>query len=208
MRPLAKLAPILVAVAILSGALATTAAALPKVTRSFPTRVSFTASKAVDGSVTVTASFRSPEPRCLSAKRFLQKKFHGQPDAAGGYLLFGGAYSGEHSKGMFGFEGEGPPPSSGLLAPSSPPEKSPYVWEATWAGDTPVTVTNFNDPSHPRHYETTVSAASGVRAGAIARESAGQALPYFKTTYDKGGKHYIVKCGVLKNSEARRELPL
>ena len=204
----AKLVALLTAAAIVLALVAASASALPKVTKRFPTSVSFSATKGADGAVTVKASFRSPEPRCLSSKRFLQKKFHGLPDAAGAYLLFGGSYGGEHGSGAFGFEGEGPPPSSGLLSPAGPPEKSPYVWEATWPGDTPVTVTNFNDPSHPRHYETTVGAASGVRAGAIARASAGQGLPYFKTTYNRGGKHYIVKCGVLKKTEERRELPL
>jgi len=202
-----KIAPLVAAAAVASAALAAPAMALSKVTRSFPTRVAFAATKAADGSVTVKASFSSPEPRCLSAKRFLQKKFHGAPDAAGAYLLFGGTYSAGRGSGAFGFEGEGPPPSSGLLSPVSQPGRSPYVWEATWAGDTPVTVTNFYDPSHPRHYESTVGAASAVRAGAIARASAGQGLPYFKTTYNRGGKHYIVKCGVLRKSEERRELP-
>jgi hypothetical protein len=208
MRSLAKLVPLLTAAAIVLALVAASASALPKVTKRFPTRVFFSASKGADGAVTVKASFRSPEPRCLSAKRFLQKKYHGLPDAAGAYLLFGGQFSGEHGSGTFGFEGEGAPPSSGLLSPVSPPEGSPYVWEATWPGDTPVTVTNFYDPSHSRHYETTVAAASGVRAGALARASAGQGLSYYKTTYNKGGKHYIVKCGVLKKTEERQELPL
>ena len=208
MRSPAKLLPLLAVVAVASAALAAPASALPKVTKRFPTSVSFSATKGADGAVTVKASFRSPEPRCLSNKRFLAKKFHGLPDAAGARLLFGGSYGGEHGSGAFGFEGEGPPPSSGLLSPASQPEKSPYVWEATWPGETPVTVTNFFDPSHPRHYETTVGAASGVRAGATARASVSQGLPYYKTTYNRGGTHYIVKCAVLKKTEERQELPL
>ncbi len=208
MRSPAKLVALLTTVAVALALVAASASALPKVTKRFPTSVSFSASKGADGAVTVKASFRSPEPRCLSNKRFLAKKFHGLPAAAGAHLLFGGPYGGEHGSGAFGFEGEAQPPSYGLLAQTSQSEESPYVWEATWPGDTPLTVTNFFDPSHPRHYETTVGAASGVRAGAIARASASQGLPYYKTTYNKGGKHYIVKCSVLKKTEERQELSL
>lgn len=186
----------------------TPALALPKVTKFVPTHVALSATRDAAGTIVVTASFTSAEPRCLSTKRFLEKHFHGRPVAAGGYLLYGGPYSDDRGSGAFGFEGFGTPPADGLLSPVSPAEKSPYVWEAVWPGDTAVTTTNFHDSSQPRHYATTIAAVAAVSLGASARESAGQGLPYFKVTYNKGGKHYIVKCGVLSKVEASRVIPL
>jgi hypothetical protein len=207
-RSLVRFALLAAVVVLALGTAAAPALALPKVTRFFPTRVALSASRDASGTVTVQASFSSPEPRCLSAKRFLQKRFHDLPTAAGGYLLFGGAYSDERGSGAYGLEGYAQPPSVGLMSPTSPAAKSPYVWEATWPGDTSVSTTNFHDPSQPRHYQTTIAAAAAISLGASARESTGQGLAYFKTTYNKGGKHYIVKCGVLKKTESSRVIPL
>jgi hypothetical protein len=210
-RPRTVFSILAVATAVLCAAPGS-APAKPKVTKTYPTRVALSATRAGDGTITVKAEFSSPEPRCLSAKRLLQKKFHGMSSAAGGYLLFGGAYSDDRGSGSFGLEGSvdftGGLPGSGLLSPVGKPERSPFVWEATWPGDTSVIVTNFHDSAKPRHYQTTIAAASAVSLGAVARESGGQGLPYFKTTYDKGGKHYVIKCGVLKKSETPRLIAL
>lgn len=176
------------------------AAALPKVIKSVPTRATFSATKAADGTITAKVSFTASDPRCLSGKRFLQKFADGNYRVAGGTLLYGGAYSDEGISAPFGFDGFGAPPNKGLFAPVSPAGKSPYVWQAIWPGSTPVLITNFHNEELDRHYETTVAAASAVNMGAIARASMGQGLPYFKATYNQGGKHYILKCGVLAKS--------
>jgi hypothetical protein len=94
------------------------------------------------------------------------------------------------------------------MFPIGRPGHSPFVWEAVWPGDTAVEITNVHDPSKPRHYTSTIAAASAVGLGAYARASGGQGLYYFKVTYNKGGKHYIVKCQPLKHTETSKLVPL
>jgi hypothetical protein len=71
-----------------------------------------------------------------------------------------------------------------------------------------VLTTNLYDKSLPRHYSTSISAATGVSLGATARASGGQGLPYYKVAYNQAGKHIIVKCGTLNTREASTQIAL
>lgn len=190
------------------------ASARPKVYRSVPTVVSFSATKGTDGAITVKATFSSPDPRCLEGKRFLQKHRDGNYWVAGGHLYFGGPFTasqeftGHQISEPFGFDGFATPPDKGFLAPVSPAGKSPYVWQAVWPGSTEVFTTNFYNKSLPRHSSTPVSAATGVSLGATARASNGQGLPYYKIAYNQGGKHIIIKCGTLNTRDASTKIGL
>jgi hypothetical protein len=183
-----------VALALLTSA----AAAHPKVITVVPTQVRLSATRQADGSIVAKAEFTSPEPRCLSAKRFLQNTSKGQYLAAGGSLLFGSP------PGTTGFAAA---PERGLFSPKSKPGVSPYIWEATWPGSTEVLVTNLNSDKE-RHYASTVADATEVTLGAEARASKGQALPYFKVAYNEDGKRHIVKCQTLGKTESSAGIEL
>lgn len=198
---------------LLACMMSASAMARPKIYKSVPTHVSFSATKAADGTITVEAIFTSPNPRCLEGKRFLQKRADGNYWVAGGTLYFGGAFTApnffnpqEVISEPFGFEGSAPPPNRGLLAPVSAAGKSPYVWQAIWPGSTELATTNFYDKSLPRHYEIPVGAASGVSLGAIARASKGQGLPYYKVAFSRHGKRIILKCGTLAEASSYTEI--
>lgn len=191
------------------------AAARPKIYKSAPTRVSFSATKAPDGTITAEATFTSPNPRCLSSKRFLKKRKDGNYWVAIGTPLYGGPFTDKAGVShAFGADGFVPmylmmDLSKGFLAPISPAGRSPFVWRAVWPGSVETSVTNFYNESLPRHYPVTIAGASGVQFGAQARASEGQGIDsYFKVAYNQGPNHVILKCGLLKKSEASAEIGL
>lgn len=168
----------------LVGLAATSAAARPKVVKSAATKISLSVSRAGDGSVVAKVLYTSPEPRCLEKKRFKRLR-DGYYHMVGSVLYYEGTY------------GIGEPPDLGWLAPVTPFGKSPLVWEARWAANASVPVESHRPgitKESERHYESTVAAAQGAELIASARPSSGQGLHYWKVAYNKGGKHFIVKC--------------
>lgn len=200
---------------LLACMMAASAMARPKIYKSVPTHVSFSATKAADGTITVEAIFTSPNPRCLEGKRFLQKRADANSWVAGGALLFGGPFTAEDPltkakfSEPFGFEGTVSQiymPDKGLLAPVSAAGKSPYVWQAIWPGDSSLFMTNPYDKSLPWHYQAPVAAASAVLLAAVARASGGQGLPYYKVAFSRHGKRIILKCGTLAEESSHTEI--
>jgi hypothetical protein len=137
-------------------------------------RLSLSVFRSPAGDITVRATYRSAEPRCLSRRIFVSDGFrNGLFTIDGGFLFYGSANS--------VFEGTANPPHNGNLFPKTPFERSPLVFEAVWPSDAQVFV-NKGEKS----FESTVGAATGI---AYTAHSSGR-----DATFNEGGKKVDVLC--------------
>jgi hypothetical protein len=153
-----------------------------------PVRVSYKATKDASGTVTVELGFTSPNPKCISAVR----AGHGPNSIRASIpgLFYGGP---NRLYGAVGFDGVAVPPDEGLLAPFSTPGHSPWIWRAVWPGSaaTAVEVPNIGGGAYnqelPKHYSSTVSAATGIKAEFVLRSA------FFE--YKQGKNLVSLSCG-------------
>jgi hypothetical protein len=161
------------------------------------THIALSATKASDGTITARGVFTSSNPRCLSSKR--TKPFSsGQYSNFGSVLLYGASLPGDHT----GQDGNGGPPGNGRLAPVSPAGRSPWIWEAVWAGSAPIGVENRHNKSLPYTYKSTVAGASAVELGGyLGSVNRLNVLAPYEVTYQQGKT--VVKLVCPKVSEQR-----
>jgi len=176
---------------LVAGLLTGAASAKPKIYKSVPTHVQFSATRAADGTITARVSFTSKDGRCLAAKRFKRVGTKHRYLQVLSALLFGGPFTANGEDFPAGAKGSASPRDG--FSPISPFGKSPLVWEAVLPGDELLEVFNPQSDTE-RRYKATVAEASGLRVVAAAPVSKGQGLSYFKVAFDKGGKRIIEKC--------------
>ena len=172
-----------------------------RIYKSVPTHVTYSATRAADGTVTSKIIFTSPNPRCLSADRWTKiKAWPGKFVDGFAALEYGGPWARQGRSHLSGSDGTGSPAlNSGWSVPISPAGKSPFVVQAIWPGSLPTTVINgllpLEDPNYK--YTSTVAAASGVAVFSYAPPS--KRYPYYKYAYNQGGNRIILKCGTTLN---------
>lgn len=171
-----------------------------RIYKSVPTHLALSATRAADGTVTATGVYTSPNPRCLSAKRF-QKLHKGTVyyNSIGAGLGYGGPWSSANTNLPIGADGFGDFPGSsplpGWLWPVSPFGQSPLVWQSIAPGN--ALVKNIEDHSGPtiERYDSTVAAASGVDlAGDAPSGDPRNVRGPFISSYHQGGNRIILKC--------------
>jgi hypothetical protein len=168
-----------------------------------PTTLNLSISRAADGTFTIEASYKSPNPRCLARDRW-------GPDPHGGGFVepptFGFNYLDPRGIG-YNFP-EAPGIAVPELKPVSPFERSPVIWKTVWPGSTVVSVENRSGTG-PRYFKSTVSAATGVDGFAWA-PGGGYSLnerAYYGKTYRSKGDKIWLKCPVTKHLEVNESDP-
>jgi hypothetical protein len=164
------------------------------------TFASSSATRSADGTVTARVAFTSPNPRCLSAKRWeggntkLKHLPHGESEYVVAGFSFGGPFhEGTHNY-PYGAEGGGDTENEGFFHAASPPEQSPYIWEYKARGDE---IVRAYIPGAVNPVRRLVSEASAINI--IPRAPGTLILPgpekrYWETSYNEGSNHIILRC--------------
>jgi hypothetical protein len=182
-----RLSTALVLVGLFALAFAASASA-KGITKVASTNITLSVKKAANGTVTARATYTSPNPRCLGAKRWKKQSdgvFEGAPEFA--------LYYGESDYAR--------PPGGTELTPNSSFGRSPFVWQAVWPGSAKVVVERGHAKTEAEaFYNSTVGAAIGIDGGA--------STPAFEDVYTSGGNKIHLKCLPTKplNEHLRNQL--
>jgi hypothetical protein len=164
-----------------------------------PTQITVpTVSRAADGTLTITASFTSPNPRCLPAKRFGHVTASHPP----GYPQIYSPFSTNLGYGDGVPSPSNPVPTAYVpipFTPVTPAQHSPYVWRLVLPGSTEVQVLTQDVAGQGFHtYPSTVAAARGADTTGIAPPT-GYATKkakdnFFHVNYTSRGQRRSLKC--------------
>jgi hypothetical protein len=176
------------------------ASARQTIHRTVGTFASSSATRSADGTVTARIAFTSPNPRCLSAKRWeggntkLKHLPHGESEYVHATLVFGGPYRYGKYDHPYGAEGAGDTQNEGYFHAASPSERSPYIWEYKAPGSEALPVYT---PGATNAVPRLVSEASAINIIPSAPGTLilpGPEKRYWETTYDEGSDHIILRC--------------
>ncbi|MGB7588274.1 MAG: hypothetical protein WBM00_06155 [Solirubrobacterales bacterium] len=158
------------------------------------TKLSFSANKAPDGTLTANGAFTSKNPRCLSRRRF--KPYLDRFGSSSQFALYYGEWIAEGQAWDPKWYNAKGPSGHQFLLPVSPPGHSPWRFQFAMPGNAQVWARTTSTSN--AHAEV-VGNATGVQFTGIAPGTGHYGMLPYRVTYRKDGNEIILSCSAFSS---------